>query len=98
MYVNNGGGSATCPNATTYAPNKNKFTYNGYTKVLEGKKILSAGMHSIKMVIADQQDGSYDSSVFIAARSLVAPTPICYSVTQVGNCAIDTGFQGKMCM
>ena len=98
LYIDNGGGqySSQClgssNEAKTYA-NLNKFTYNGYTKVLEGIKVLEAGEHSIKMVIADMLDQDYDSAVFIAAKSLVAPNPICYSVTQVGHCAVGAGFQ-----
>ena len=80
LYVNNGGG-VSCPGAVASAPNEQKYTYNAYTKVLRGEKILAAGEHTIKMVIADMKDGLYDSSVFIAAKSLVATNPMCYSVT-----------------
>ena len=95
LYTNNGGGvDATCPNAVATTPdNEQKISYNAYTHVLRGEKILNAGEHTIKMVVADQRDGMYDSAVFIAAKSLVAPNPICYTVTQIGQCSTTTGFQ-----
>ena len=96
LYLNNGGGvDSECSGAVSAAPNQGKFSYNGYTHVLRGEKLLEPGEHTIKMVVADMLDGAYDSSVFIAARSLVAANPMCYSVTQIGQCSLKKGFQGE---
>ena len=96
LYVNNGGGgnSVSCEGKDNFGPkpNQNKLTYNAYTKVMEGFKILEPGTHTMKMVVADMIDGAHDSSVFIAAKSIVAKPQMCYSVTQVCSTVFEEVF------
>ena len=91
-----------------YGPwdNQEKFTYNSYTKVLEGSKFLEPGVHTMKMLVADMRDGQYDSSVFIARKSIVAVPVVnktvvpvvlgnislCYSLTQACSTAFEEVF------
>ena len=48
--------------------------------VLTGKKLLTPGEHTIKLVAADANDADYDTAIFIAAKSMTAAIPMCYTV------------------
>jgi hypothetical protein len=57
-----------------------KFMFDGFTHVLTGKKLLSPGEHTIKLVAADANDAEWDTAIFIAAKSMTAVIPMCYTV------------------
>ena len=80
FYDNSGSSSNNCPAVTT-APLAGKgFALKGMTKLLEGEIQLAAGIHTIKLVIADARDTQKDSAVFVAAKSMTAAIPMCYTV------------------
>ena len=56
------------------------FMFDGFTTVLTGEKILTPGEHTIKLVAADANDAEWDTAVFIAAKSMTAVIPMCYTV------------------
>ena len=65
----------------TQAPLGGKgFALKGMTKMLSGEIALKAGRHTIKIVIADARDTEKDSAVFVAAKSMTAALPMCYTV------------------
>ncbi|HRX80180.1 MAG TPA: DVUA0089 family protein, partial [Pirellulaceae bacterium] len=67
-----------------------EFGYDGLTRKITASLPLNAGMHSIKIVIADVGDTSGDSAVFIEANSL-ADAPFVLPPTGIQNVR-HTGF------
>jgi hypothetical protein len=50
--------------------------FDGLTTVLQVQKELTAGVHEIKIMIADTADGAFDSAVFLQAGTFsTTPTP-----------------------
>ncbi len=61
-YVPNGNG--------TIPPFSNTMQYDGYTELLEAKvKVQPCETYHIKLIIADEGDGIYDSGIFLEAGS-----------------------------
>ncbi len=68
-YIVNGTGYDAPYNTDNYY-----IQYDGFTTVLEAKRnVIPCETYHLKMVIADDLDGAYDSGVFIEAGSLVSP-------------------------
>ena len=68
-YVINGTGANPPYNSDNYY-----IQYDGFTTVLEAKKqVIPCETYHLKICIADDGDGSYDSGVFIEAGSLSSP-------------------------
>ena len=54
--------------------------FDGYTTVLQGTTTVEPGWHTIRLIIADEKDGIYDSAVFIKANSIMLEEKLCYSI------------------
>jgi hypothetical protein len=80
FFDNANDGKNSCPGVTQSPLNGKGFALKGMTKMLEGEIALAAGVHTIKLVIADARDTEKDSAVFVAAKSMTAAIPMCYTV------------------
>ena len=83
FYDNSGDSKNSCPGNTNSPLGGKGFALKGMTKMMEGEIALSAGIHTIKLVIADARDTEKDSAVFVAAKSMTAAIPMCYTVVSV---------------
>ena len=80
---------AGCVNNPAYYIDNNSnryFTYEGHTKVFTAAtRVLPCQTYHLKLVIADVGDGTWDSGVFIEARSLSSNTLTIQKNTPVDN-------------
>lgn len=75
LYTNNGGGST--------------IQYDGFTHVLEASaNVIACSSYHIKIALADVGDGSFDSGVFLKAKSFSSPA--------IGISAVGSSFDSTM--
>jgi hypothetical protein len=91
FYINNGTG-ATAP----YSTDPYYIEYDGFTTVLSASTALTIDeWYHLKLVIADDLDGAYDSGVFLKSNSIsvgcVSAPEICNSLDDNCNGIIDDG-------
>lgn len=85
FYINNGTG-ATAP----YSTDPYYIEYDGFTTVLSASTALTIDeWYHLKLVIADDLDGAYDSGVFLKSNSIsvgcVSAPEICNSSTIIAT-------------
>ena len=69
----------------------NAINFNGFTDVLKAKAGVVCGYpYTIKLLIADVMDGSFNSAVFLGARSFKLPTISLSSTTNSGASFTDS--------
>jgi gliding motility-associated-like protein len=93
--LNNDPNDPTCPanNPQYYVINNgNDFAFDGFTTVLQAISAVQCGQtYHVKLVIADAVDDSYDSGVFLKARSFVSSAVLINSATLSGDTTIVEG-------
>ncbi len=91
-------------NKTTAPGTDSPINFNGYTKILKASgSVIVNERYTIKMVIADNRDGQFDSAVFLSAgsfniggdlgddRTIANGNPGCLGESIVLNATIGTG-------
>lgn len=88
------GGCTSLAYSSLYNDNTGGTTiqYDGFTDVLEASaNVIACSTYHIKIAIADVTDGSYDSGVFLKAKSFSSPA---VGITAVGSSFDSTMVEG----